>query len=128
LFEIGMHNVIVKEIVRLANHFVVPYHTMVKRLLEIGVSSQEQYEELYSCTDDQVEIWRNRLGISVPVRKEKIGLSDLVDRAMEIYSRQLITYEKLEYLLSLAGLSPGVMGVEKKTCYSSPTDDELDTI
>ena len=128
LYGIGIHNISVKEIVRLANHFVVPYHTMVRRLHEIGVSSQEQYEELYSCTDDQAEIWRNRLGISVPVRKEKIGLSDLVDIAMELFNNHLITYEKLEYLLSFAELSPGEMGIEEIARYTSPTDDELDAI
>ena len=128
LFEIDTCDISVKEVVRLANHFVVPYHTMVKRLHEIGACSQEQYEELYSSTDDQADIWRNRLGISLPVRKEKIGLSDLVDSAMGLYDRQLIAYEKLEYLLSLAGLSPGEMGVDKKASYTSPSDDELDAI
>ena len=128
LFGISVNNVSVKDVVRLANHFVVPYHTMVKRLHEIGICSLEQYEKLYSYTDDQVEIWKNRLGITIPIRKEKIGLSNLVDRAMELYGRQLIAYEKLEHLLDLAGLSPSAMGVEIKASYTPPSDDELDAI
>jgi Zn-dependent peptidase ImmA (M78 family) len=127
-FQIGKSNLSVKEIVKLANHFVVPYHTMVRRLNEVDVCSQKQYEEFMSYTDEQAEIWRNRLGISLPTRKEEIGLSDLVDKAMELFERDLITYEKLEYLLGFAELTPGKMGVEQKISYQPPLDDELDAI
>jgi len=106
----------------------VPYHSMSKRLHESGACSLELAEELESCSEEQAEIWRNRLGISIPVRKEKIGLTNLFDTAMEMYERGLITYEKLEYLLSFSGLTPGQMGVEQIKCYIPPTDDELDAI
>ena len=128
VFGINKDNLSVKEVVRLANHFVVPYHSMVKRLCESGICSPEFAEELKSCSDEQAEIWRNRLGISLPVRKEKIGLSNLADTAMELYERDLITFEKLEYLLGLTNLTPGEMGVEQNISYTPPTDDELDAI
>jgi len=128
LFKIDKGNFHVKEIVKLANHFVVPYHTMVRRFFETGICTQKQYEELMSCTEEQAEIWRSRLGISVPIRKEKIGLNNLVDKAMELYERNLITYEKLEHLLGLAELTPQKMGIGQKTNYTPPTDDELDAI
>lgn len=35
----------------------------------------------------------------------KIGLSNLVDRAIELYERKLITFEMLEYLLGLSELT-----------------------
>jgi len=128
LFKIDKSDLRVKDIVRLANHFVVPYNTMAKRFMEAGICSPKQYEEIASCTDDQAEIWRKRLGISAPVRKEEIGLNDLVDKAMELYERDLITYEKLEYLLGLAELTPGKMGIGQESNYLPPTDDELEAI
>ena len=128
LFGITDETLDIKDVVRLANHFVVPYRTMVRRLNEIGMCTPSQYNELFACTDNQVEIWRNRLGISSPVRKDRIGLHGLIDRAMELYERELITYEKLEYLLGFAELTPSNMGVELKPSYKPPTDDELDAI
>ena len=128
ILEINKGNLNAKEVVRLANHFVVPYHSMVKRLFESGTCSQELAEELTSCSEEQAEIWRSRLGISLPVRKEKIGLSDLVDVAMELYEDGLITFEKLEHLLGFSELTPNKMGVEQIISYTPPTDDELDAI
>ena len=128
VFGIDKDNLCAKDVVRLANHFVVPYHSMVKRLCESGACSPEQLEELMPITDEQAEIWRNRLGISLPVRKEKIGLSNLADTAIVLYERDLITYEKLEYLLGLTNLTPEEMGVDQNISYSPPTDAELDAI
>lgn len=118
----------VKDIVRLANLFVVPYHTMVRRLYEINVLDKKKYQAFKMCTEEQAQIWRNRLGLAMPVRSNKIGLSNLIDRAMELYEKKLITYEKLEYLLEFADLTPVQMGVNKDHDYVQPTDGELDAI
>lgn len=114
VFGIDKGSLGMKEVVRLANLFVVPYRTMVKRLYEISVISKKKCEEFLSYTDEQAAIWYHRLGLSVPVRKDKIGLSNLVDKAMELYEAHLITYDKLEYLLGFAELTPERMGVTKK--------------
>ena len=128
MFGFDKGNLCVKDVVRLAAHFVVPYHSMVKRLYEAGVCSLDLFEALEICSSEQAEIWRNRLGISLPVRKEKIGLSDLADTAMGLYESDLITHEKLEYLLGFAGLTPEKMGIGQMKSYTPPTDDELDAI
>lgn len=128
IYEIDKEHLEIKDIVRLANLFVVPYHTMVKRLYEIDVLNNREYQKFIECTEKQAEIWQSRLGLTVPVRSSKIGLSNLIDRAMELYESKLITYEKLEYLLEFAELTPGEMGIEKKVDYSQPTDKELDII
>ena len=62
-------------------------------------------------------IWCNRLGLSVPVRKDRIGLSNLVDKAINLYEKHLITYEKLEYLLAFAELTPKEMRIERESTY-----------
>ena len=128
IFDINRDDLSIKDIVKLANIFVVPYRTMTKRLYEIGLFSKKEYEEFKSYTDEQADIWRNRLGLSVPERKNKIGLSNLVDKAMELYENHLITYEKLEYLLEFAELTPVKMGIERENSYQPPTDEELDAI
>ena len=128
VYGIDKNALSIKDIVKLANLFVVPYRTMVKRLHEIGVCSKREYEKFKEYTDEQAKIWRNRLGLSVPVRKDEVGLSNLVDKAMELYEKNLITYEKLEYLLELAELTPEKMGIALNNGYEPPTDDELDAI
>lgn len=128
VFDIDKENLNVKEIVRLANLFVVPYKTMVKRLYETDILSKKKFNDFLTVTDEQVNIWENRLGLSVPVRKDKIGLSNLVDKGMDLYEKHLITYEKLKYLLGFADLTPNEMGIEVKDDYYVPTDKELDAI
>lgn len=128
VYEMDKHHLVIKDIVRLANLFVVPYHTMVKRLFEIKMLSNKEYEKFKSCTEKEVEVWRNRLGLTVLMRSNPIGLSDLVDNAMDLYERKLITYDKLEYLLKFSGLSPEVMGVYLEDNYIRVTDEELDAI
>ena len=128
VFGIDKNNLNVKDIVRLANHFVVPYHTMARRLFETDVCSNDQFEEYKLYTEEYASIWRNRLGISLPVRKDKIGLSNLIDMAMELYEHDLITYEKLEYLLGFAELTPKNLGILQNKSFTPPTDAELDAI
>lgn len=128
IFNMDKDDLNIKDIVRLSNLFVVPYRTMVRRLHETGILGNKEFDKYISYTDNQAEVWKNRLGLSVPERKNKIGLSDLVDKALELYDKKLITYEKLEYLLEFAELTPGKMGVEKEDDYQPPTDDELDAI
>lgn len=128
VFDIDKDNLSIKEIVRLANLFVVPYKTMVRRLYETEIFSKKDFEKFMVYTANEVDIWRNRLGVSVPVRKDKIGLSNLVDKGLDLYEKHLITYEKLEYLLGFAELTPEKMGIVRENDYQPPTDEELDEI
>ena len=118
----------IKDILRLSNLFIVPYKAMVRRLYEIKLINKERYNQFMKLTNEQIEIWRNRLGLSIPIRDKKISLSDLIDRAMELYERKKITREKLEHLLNFAELTLEGMGIGKEEPYTPPTDEELDAI
>lgn len=118
----------IKGILKLSNLFVVPYKTMVKRLYEVKLINKKQYAEFMELSNEQIEIWRNRLGLSLPTRDNKIGLNSLVDKAMELYESKKITREKLEYLLSFAQLNMEEMGIKDEEPYIPPTDEELDAI
>lgn len=127
-YDIDLNGIGIKDIIKLANLFVVPYKTMVRRLYELNIINKRQYTAFMEYTEEQVNIWRNRLAVSLPERKNKIGLADMIDRALNLYENKLITYEKLEYLLEFSGVSPKEVGVEKESTYEPPTDDELDAI
>lgn len=128
VYDIDKNELTVKDIIKLANLFMVPYRAMVKRLYELEICSKEKYSQFREYTDEQAEIWRRRLGLSVPVRKNKIGLGNLVDKAMELYEKNLITYDKLEYLLNFAELTPKDMGIIESFDDILFIDEELDAI
>lgn len=128
IYQINKETISVKEIVMLATLFTVPYKTMVKRLYEINVYSADKFNLFMQYTNQDVTIWRDRLGLSLPVREKKIGLSDLVDKTISLYEKNLITYEKLNYLLEMADLTPEKMGIKTKPTYVPPSEEELDGI
>ena len=127
-YSMDKNKIDIKDIIKLSNLFIVPYKTMVKRLYEIKLISHKRYTQLMELSNKEVEVWRNRLGLSLPTRDNKIGLSNLVDKAMELYERKKITREKLEYLLDFAGLTTKEMGIKDEELYIPPTDEELDEI
>ena len=127
-YNIDKNKINIKDVFKLAYLFTVPYKTMVNRLYEIKLINKKRYVELIALSNQEVEMWRNRLGLSLPSRINKIGLSNLVDRAMELYEIKKITKEKLEYLLSFAKLTVEDMGIKNIEPYIPPTDEELDAI
>lgn len=127
-YGVEKNKICIKDILKLSNLFVAPYKTMVKRLYEIKLINKKRYNEFMEISNREIEIWMNRLGLSLPTRDHKIGLNSLVDRAMELYEKKKITREKLEYLLDFAQLTMEEMGIEDEEPYIPPTDEELDAI
>ena len=127
-YGIAKEIVSIKDIVQLSYLFMVPYCTMVKRLCEIGLLKGVAETEFMNISAEQIAIWKKRLGLLPTVRESKIGLSNLVDTAMNLYEKRMITYEKLDYLLAFSELSPEEMGVEEPCKYIPPTEAELDAI
>lgn len=118
----------VKSILRLASLFSVPYRTMVKRLAEINVMSNGDAEVFLAETEDAIEKYKKRYSISEIKSDERIAMDNLVELAVNAYEKKLITYEKLEYLLGISNLKPKDLGIQEKSAYSFPADDELDSI
>ena len=128
VYGVDSENIEIKDVLKLADIFVVPYRTMVKRLYETGNISENEEEKLEDVSEKELDIWKRRLGISVPDRRDFLSLGNLTDKAVSLYERNLITYEKLEYLLGLSDISPVEMGIRKKREYVPCSDDELDRI
>lgn len=128
IYNIDKENLEVKDIVRLAHLFVVPYQTMVKRLFEIGLCKESEKNKWAEVSENQIAIWQKRMGLLAPTYYNKIGLSNLLDMAVDLYEKKLITYAKLDYLLAFAEVSPKEMGIEEPSEYISPTEAELDAL
>ena len=127
-YALEKNKIDIRDVLILSNLFVVPYKTMVNRLFETKIINKEKYAKLVLLTNEQIEIWRNRIGLSLPTRENKIGLNSLVDKAMELYEKNLISRDKLEHLLGYANLNLEQMGIPLEDPYVPPTDDELDVI
>ncbi len=127
-YHINTENLRIQEILRLSNIFTVPYDTMVRRLYEIGRINKEVYDQLISFTEQEIEIWRNRLGFRILSAENDIATGNLVDLALKVYEEKIITIERLEYLLSLANFKLEDMGIDYTDTNSFPTHEELDEI
>ena len=128
IYNIDKENLEIKDIVRLAHLFVVPYQMMINRLFEIGLCKELEKNKWADVSENQITIWKKRLGLLSTTNDSKIGLSNLLDMAVDLYEKKLITYAKLDYLLAFAELSPEKMGIAEPLKYVPPTEAELDAI
>ena len=126
--NIDKNKIDIKDIFKLSDLFLVPYKTMVRRLSETKVLKEKRQSELMKLSMEDVEMWRSRLGIYIQTRQNKVGLSNLIDIAMELYESNMITREKLEYVLKFAGLNTDDLGIKDEEAYVAPTDEELESI
>jgi hypothetical protein len=101
---------------------------MAKRFLELAIITSRQFALLYSVPEEKLKIMRVRLGLELVQRKNPIALDNLIDKAMGLYEKHLITKEKLDYLLGFANLTPKAMGIIEEKPYTPPSDDELRSI
>lgn len=118
----------IKEILRLAELFYVPYRAMVKRLNETNHIGKAEMNNYLAETEESVEINRKRYAISLEKADERIKVDNLVDLSMKAFEGGLITFEKLEYLLGICGLKPEEIGIKKPVGVPFPSDEELDSI
>ncbi len=129
--EIGIYKITeftVKSILQLCELFVVPYRTMAKRLREIGVISENKLQNFLGETEESIEKYRKMYSFVLQSSDERIVIDNLVELAVMAYESGYVTFEKLEYLLGLSNLTPEELGIEKKSDYEFPSDDELDSI
>ncbi len=127
-YSIFSGRVAIKDILMLANLFFVPYETMVKRLFEINAITVNDCDAFLKQTPECVNNLRRRYSFPIPAADNRIALGTLSDLAVKQFEKKNITFEKLTYLLSISGLQPEDVGIEKPADYIPPTDDELDSI
>ena len=118
----------VQAVLLLSSIFCVPYRTMMRRLLEIDVLSPKRFNELDALTPDELARLRTRYGIDHPKGDEQVSLDNLVDLSLSTYEQDRITFEKLEYLLSLNKIEAEDVGISKPKKSRMPSDEELDQL
>ena len=118
----------IKSVLQLADLFTVPYQAMAKRLREIGFIGDEELKKLLSESKDSIMRYKKRYALSSPEADEHIAMDNLAELAVNAFEADLITYEKLEYLLWLCGLKPGDIGITKMSGRVFPSDEELDSV
>jgi len=123
-YGIGAYNITIKEVLQLCDIFTIPYKTMSRRLHEIGAINSSTLANLLSATEKDIVVWNKILCITAPYKQNYIRLDNLIEKSVELYERNMITYEKLEYLLGFSGMSPVDVGIVK-TVYEPLTDDEI---
>lgn len=115
------------DIVRLANLFMVPFKTMVRRLFETKCIDEKECEGFMNVSHSELEIQKRRLGILLPSQDNSISLGNLNETAMQLYEANLITTEKLEQILNYSGLTLDDMGIVVSK-FSPLTDEEIDAL
>jgi len=131
--EMHLHAIQIKlqdlaDILKLARIFLVPFHTMVKRLREIEAISQSTYLSFVELDKNHLEMWKKRLGLESLERTNTISLDRLVEYTVRAYEQHQITFERLEYLLSLSGLQAGQVGITSPEQPQIPSDEELSSL
>ena len=118
----------IKGILQLANLFTVPYQAMTKRLNEIGVIGEDELNKFLMESDDSIQRYKKKYALPSPESDERIAMDNLAELAVNAFESDLVTYEKLEYLLGLCGLKPDDLGIRKESGNTFPSDEELDSI
>lgn len=123
-----IRKITIKSALQLADLFTVPFQAMAKRLHETGYIGEGELERLLSESEDSIMSYKRRYALSSPDSDGRIAMDNLAELAVNAYEANLVSYEKLEYLLALCGLKPEDVGMTKASGNAFPSDEELDSI
>lgn len=124
----GITKISIKEVLQLAVLFTVPYKAMVKRLHEIGLINDDERAEMLAETEESISRYRKKYALPDEEGDDKIAMDNLAELSANAYEADLLSYEKLEYLLKLCSLKPEDLGIAPESAGAFPSDDELDEI
>ncbi len=129
--EIELYNIkriTIKGILQLCELFVVPYRTMVKRLREVELLTDDELHRFLDESEESVNKYRKMYSFTQRIADNRVAMDNLVELAISAYESGYVTFERLEYLLGLSGITPEELGIYNKSGYEFPSDDELDII
>ncbi len=121
-YGIDKNSIDAQAVLFLSGMFYVPYRAMTRRLFEIDLITKRTYEELDVLDEGELARLRIRYGIEHELASERVRLDNLVDLSLSAYERDLITFEKLEYLLSLNMLTAEDVGIVSPEMSRMPSD------
>ncbi|MEA5105853.1 MAG: hypothetical protein VB010_00685 [Sphaerochaeta associata] len=95
---------------------------------EIEAISQSTYLSFVQLDKNHLKMWKKRLGLESLERTNTISLDRLVENTVRAYEQHRITFERLEYLLSLSGLQAGQVGIKSPEQPQLPSNEELSSL
>ncbi|HEX3046957.1 MAG TPA: ImmA/IrrE family metallo-endopeptidase [Bacillota bacterium] len=135
LSELGLRNikrnvVELKDVVELMDVFLMPYKTIVRRLLEVEYINEEKCRQLLVISDrnenEGVILWQKRLGLcqrnNEKTNRKKFG--NLIDISLKLFEKKQITYDKLAHLLKLAEQLPEDYNIHDQEI-DLPSEEEI---
>lgn len=125
-YEIAFYNE--KSILKLAELFMVPFRTVVKRLREVALISEQEQAKYLDYSDAEIAKYRKIYSFEEPKADETIAIDNLTELSVKAYELHQITFEKLQYLLKFCELTPEDVGINPPEEYSPVSDKELDDI
>ena len=128
LHQIDKRQLSMRDVLKLAEIFCVPYRAMVKRLSETGIIDRKKTEDFLFISEQNVSELRARFSIAQPQATNRVAIDNLVDLSARAYEAGAITYERLEYLLGLCQITPESVGISEPLHPDLPGDEELDAI
>ena len=117
-----------KSVLKLAELFMVPFRTMVKRLREEELIDEELETKYLSYTESDISKYRKIYSFDEPLADGTVAIDNLTELSVKAYEMHQITYEKLQYLLGFCDLTPEDVGIDSPEAYPSVSDDDLDAI
>ncbi len=128
IYSITPGKIRVKDVLTLASLFTVPYKTMIKRLCEIGAMNKFEMDDFLSKSEDILTSLRTRFALPTLPTDNRVLIDNLVELAVSAYEQKKISYEKLQYVLSISNLEPKDVGIEEPITIMPPSDELLDSI
>lgn len=119
--QLDEENIELKGIVQLIPIFQVPYKTLVLRLHEIRLLSQKQCEMFLAIPDRDLQkgvlyqMKVSQLPLDSQERSKEIMLDGFIERVLQAYDDEKITYSELREYLSYVNQSPGDFGYPEMT-------------
>lgn len=119
--QIDSEIIVLKDIVKLIPIFQVPYKTVVLRLFEIGVISEKQCQQFLMIPDRDAtqgvvyQMKVSQLPLDSQQRSNIIMLDGYIERVLEAYNDEKISYTELREYLALANQTPGNFGYPEMT-------------
>ena len=128
IYSIMSGKIRVKDVLTLASLFTVPYKTMVKRLYEIGAINKSELDDFLSKSEATLTSLRTRFALPTLPTDNHVCIDNLVELAVSAYEQKKISYEKLQYVLSISNLEPKDVGIDEPVSIMPPSDELLDSI
>jgi len=123
IFETDTSNIsdLLLEILKIQYNFEVPYKTILKRLCEVGITSEEIYKNLMDLESNMTEYCKmydeelcQNIRYQQEADKRMYSSLNVTKTAYDVYMKNALTYSKLKQILNRYRKDPDDFGVTEE--------------